>query len=725
MSAAADSKVVTKSKPRVNQVTFLAGEVCLYSVVKRAAASLGWALIDESAPEKAKQNCHVVWVDRSFANDKLFLSLQPWQRINHFPGMTNICRKTRLAANLEVMRKEFPQEFCFFPQTFILPQQFASFKSSMFVSGQCKNPFIIKPDGAAQGKGIFLTKSLEDVQSAMINSACVAQEYIKNPLLIDGKKFDLRIYLLVMSCDPLRLYLFRDGLVRMCTEDYIRPNSANMSDRCMHLTNYAVNKHSDKYQREAGEEDQSGQGSKRSIRWLLSWLGEERGKDKADEMWSKIGDICVMTLLSIQPTLKREYASTWRQSVTTDDEPHSHCFEILGIDIMLDSTLRPHLIEVNHLPSWGTDSQLDDEIKSRVILQALQAINVKAGDRRKFTRAVKRQSRMRLGKQTPVSNGDVSDEDAGSPQGTADDEQDRVSETKSRPPPNLFDSNSTERKIQAIYAKHAPERLERLPALLERFRGYESWLLMKVQNKYEKDETSSDEDSSDESDTSDEPEQLYAQHLEYKEEERVLEGYDRIYPPKGHGRISPSRFKEMEEYIAEVDYQQQRRLLCPLQQIRSNGDSETDNVPDVQQQGWSRADGWIGGNIHIRKNSQHTKIIAPPTQKQIEFADRLSQGFSTSNIAISKTALQQRKSRILNHDLIYEEVNPLFHLTDRVSQAREMAKNARKRAEGKLNRRTNPGVAVRQQVLDLGLSNDCLRLRTDEKFYSKKSYQAR
>ena len=163
---------------------------------------MGWKLIDESAPDKVKKNCDVIWVDRSFANDKLFLTLQRWQRINHFPGMTNICRKTRLAQNLELMRQKFPREYSFFPVTFILPHNFAALKS-MFVNGRSKQPFIIKPDGAAQGKGIFLTKRLADVQD--LQMSCVAQQYIKNPLLIDNKKFDLRIYLLVMSCFPLRL----------------------------------------------------------------------------------------------------------------------------------------------------------------------------------------------------------------------------------------------------------------------------------------------------------------------------------------------------------------------------------------------------------------------------------------------------------------------------------------------------------------------------------------
>lgn len=103
---------------------------------------------------------------------------------------------------LKVMRKKFPHEFAFYPPTFILPQNFAALKH-LFVNGLSKHPFIIKPDGSAQGKGIVITKSIMDVEN--IQTLCVAQEYIRNPLLIDNKKFDLRIYVLVMSCSPLRL----------------------------------------------------------------------------------------------------------------------------------------------------------------------------------------------------------------------------------------------------------------------------------------------------------------------------------------------------------------------------------------------------------------------------------------------------------------------------------------------------------------------------------------
>ena len=67
----------------------------------------------------------------------------------------------------------------------------------------------------------------------------VASRYISNPLLINGLKFDLRIYIAVTSIDPLRIYIYKEGMARFATEPYDLKNPRN---RFVHLTNYSLNK---------------------------------------------------------------------------------------------------------------------------------------------------------------------------------------------------------------------------------------------------------------------------------------------------------------------------------------------------------------------------------------------------------------------------------------------------------------------------------------------------
>lgn len=72
----------------------------------------------------------------------------------------------------------------------------------------------MKPEAMSQGKGIFLTRKLDDIDQS---THCVVQRYMHKPFLIDGLKFDLRIYVLVAGVDPLRLFIFHEGLTRLAT----------------------------------------------------------------------------------------------------------------------------------------------------------------------------------------------------------------------------------------------------------------------------------------------------------------------------------------------------------------------------------------------------------------------------------------------------------------------------------------------------------------------------
>ena len=172
----------------------------------------------------------------------LLTKMKPYQRTNHFPGMYALARKNLLAKNLLSMQKYFPKEFQFFPKTWMLPADIKNFKEQ-FNERKAKT-FIIKPEASCQGKGIFLTRNYDWFQP---NEHYVAQRYLHKPYLIDGLKFDLRVYVLITSVTPLRIFIYHEGLARFATSEYVPPVGSNLGNLYMHLTNYAINKDSENF----------------------------------------------------------------------------------------------------------------------------------------------------------------------------------------------------------------------------------------------------------------------------------------------------------------------------------------------------------------------------------------------------------------------------------------------------------------------------------------------
>ena len=76
----------------------------------------------------------------------------------------------------------------------------------------------------------------------------VCSQYIADPLLIDGYKFDLRIYVALTSINPLRIYIYEDGLARFATVKYNSDQSDPRKNKFVHLTNYSLNKFNANFQ---------------------------------------------------------------------------------------------------------------------------------------------------------------------------------------------------------------------------------------------------------------------------------------------------------------------------------------------------------------------------------------------------------------------------------------------------------------------------------------------
>jgi tubulin polyglutamylase TTLL6/13 len=140
--------------------------------------------------------------------------------------MYALARKDHLARNLSRMQKAYPDDYHFFPQTWLLPSDFGEFRKQFKEQNNSKKKlvgrktFISKPEASCQGKGIYLTRTLDDFDK---NEHCIVQRYLHKPFLIDNLKFDLRIYVLLCGVDPLRVYFYKEGLCRLATCEYRPP----------------------------------------------------------------------------------------------------------------------------------------------------------------------------------------------------------------------------------------------------------------------------------------------------------------------------------------------------------------------------------------------------------------------------------------------------------------------------------------------------------------------
>ena len=263
--------------------------------------------------------------------------------VNRVPGMPDLAHKKTTGYFLNKFREYFPENYDFYPRTFLYPEQEEAFIKYFKKKGQT-NCFIAKPTSGSQGDGIILINKLSDLPGNSYSRPpeLVIQEYIDNPLIVDNKKFDLRLYVIIAKVKPLKVFLADEGLARFATEDYQSISKDNLRNYFMHLTNYSLNKLSPKYIY-SEELTEIHQGSKRTLTSLWKSI-EKQGIDK-EAILSSIEELIVNFLKSMQPFLLFDYKTAFA------GKDNGKCFHVLGFDILLDSELKPWLLEINNNPS--------------------------------------------------------------------------------------------------------------------------------------------------------------------------------------------------------------------------------------------------------------------------------------------------------------------------------------------------------------------------------------
>ena len=136
------------------------------------------------------------------------------------------------------------------------------------------------------------------------------------------------------SVEPLKLYVYEDGLVRFATKKY-SSNIKDISNNMIHLTNYSINKDSSNFVHSTGPGDFTGH--KWNLKSLWEYLEEKLDIDWRP-LWEETKDICMKTILCGLDHIQREVAAKVRSEY--------NCYKLFGFDVIFDSDLKPWLLEV-------------------------------------------------------------------------------------------------------------------------------------------------------------------------------------------------------------------------------------------------------------------------------------------------------------------------------------------------------------------------------------------
>lgn len=292
---------------------------------------------------------------------KFFKDLSHRQNINHIPGNNSLTIKSNLHQTLSFAREsqvgdQKKERYGFFPNIFDMPKDYHKFQK--FAASNPVENWILKPKNSSRGRGIEVVTDILDVPSG---PKWMVQKYLSNPDLIDGRKYVLRLYVLITSIDPLQVYLYREGLVKLASEPF---SLDELDNPYAHLTNPDINALNEKAEAPVVFY------SLEHYRNLLAL----RGKD-SDVLFQKIRDLVTLTIIA-----SRE---KFRSRIESAKINQHACYELLGLDCMIDADLKPWILECNLSPSLetctteGKEAEVEAVIKTTMVkdMVALRALN--------------------------------------------------------------------------------------------------------------------------------------------------------------------------------------------------------------------------------------------------------------------------------------------------------------------------------------------------------------
>lgn len=294
--------------------------------------------------------------------------LQPIQRINHFPGTGFITNKLMLSTTPKIPH---------LLKAFRLPSDKEKFSS--YVNKNPEKKWILKTSGH---RGISIESAdsilgrLTQLQEANPRSGSTSdtemlvQEFMQNPLLIDGKKFDIGIYAVLTSVEPLRVYIYdAESLIRFCARPYLdkQTNQFNASDMDSYvvgddytpiwlmpsLLRYYI-------------------GTNLSMKQTINSYLKQFGKDGLI-IWEQIEETISWVYKTKEQHLarmQRMYQQANNYNDTSIVGSLNQFFEMVRFDFIIDDQLQVYLMEANMSPNLSSQHFPPNRLLYEQVLQS-------------------------------------------------------------------------------------------------------------------------------------------------------------------------------------------------------------------------------------------------------------------------------------------------------------------------------------------------------------------
>ena len=249
--------------------------------------------------------------------------------INHLPGNSALTIKSNLYSTLNKAKlavKGLPQEqrYQFFPKTYSMPSEYFDFQQAAFDNPKFR--WIQKPRNMSRGRGIEVVQHPETVP---LENQWIIQEYLDKPHLWDGYKYVLRCYVLITSIEPLRFYWYHEGSAKLTSEQY---DLDDLDNPYRHLTNPDINEQNSEIEVPVVFH---------SFASYKEWLRSQGIDD--EKLYAQIQDLISLTVIAAREKMRDQ---AQKYSANTQG-----AYELLGLDLVVDSDIKPWILECNLSPS--------------------------------------------------------------------------------------------------------------------------------------------------------------------------------------------------------------------------------------------------------------------------------------------------------------------------------------------------------------------------------------